>query len=74
MVAGTAPPARTAASTSSAAARLSGRGQPVGEQRALQRDDRAAGAQGVGDLGGEDGRGGKVGGRGMHPVIMEGES
>jgi hypothetical protein len=44
----------------------------VGEQRALQGDDRAAGGQGVGDLGGEDGTGGMISGSGMHPAIMEG--
>ena len=47
-------------------------GQPMGEQGALQRDDGPAGAQGVRDLGGQDGAGGKGGRRGMHPVIMDG--
>jgi hypothetical protein len=46
--------------------------QAVGEQGALQRHDGPAGAQRVGDLRGEDGSGGKITGRGMHPVIMEG--
>ena len=36
-------------------------GEPVREQRALQGDDGPAGAQRVGDLGGEDGAGGEVG-------------
>ena len=50
-------------------------GQAVREDRALQRDDGAAGGQRVGDLGGEDRAGREFGsgeGRAMHPVIMEG--
>jgi hypothetical protein len=43
----------------------------MGEQRALQGDDRPAGVQRLGDLGGEDGAGGKTGSGGMHPVIMD---
>ena len=47
-------------------------GQPVREQGALQRDDRPAGAECVGDLGGDRTGRREAGGVGVHPVIMEG--
>ena len=61
MVAGTAPPARTARLHVVGRRPVVGPGEAVREQRALQGDDRAAGAQRVGDLGGEDRAGGELG-------------
>ena len=71
MVAGTAPPARTAASTSSAAARLSGRGSPwassVLSSATTGRPALSASATSGERTVRREGRG-----RGVHPVIMEG--
>jgi hypothetical protein len=46
--------------------------EAVREQGALERDDRPAGVQGVGDLRREVDAGGMGGLRDMHPVIMDG--
>ncbi len=53
-VAGTAPLSRTAASEARATSRFCGYGQAVADERGFEGDDRAAGGQRRGNLGGDD--------------------